>query len=125
MASPGERLRGEHEVLQPRLGLVDAQARHRHQHLDGHNMGRLTGQVAPQPRNLAASPPPPPPDPPSRLPAVGWLRSVGSRPAADRAQPTRDARGPDRPERTSVWFDPDLRCLAQALDRSILGVEPE
>jgi hypothetical protein len=59
---------------------------------------------------------PPPPDPPARRPAVGWVRSVGSRPAAgragggvergeagrrtDRAGPTRDARGRDRPEKS-------------------------
>ncbi len=34
--------------------------------------------------------------PAARLPAVGWLRSVGSRPAADRAEPTCDARARDR-----------------------------
>ncbi len=44
-----ERAGGEHEVLQQRLGQVDGQAPDGHQCLDGHVMGRLVGQVAPQP----------------------------------------------------------------------------
>ncbi len=38
----------------------------------------------------ASGPPPPEPAPPARRPAVGWLRSVGSRPAAGRAGGRRD-----------------------------------
>jgi hypothetical protein len=50
-------------------------------------------------RGAVTFPFPHPPDPPARRPAVGWVRSVGSRPAAARAGSGRDIRA-DRRERS-------------------------
>ena len=119
--SRGERVGGERGVEQERLGLVDAQAPDGHQRLDGHIVGRLVGQVAPQPLEGAIAIAPGLVDPAQVMAGQGQQEAVEGRGVGPRRGPGQDGGG-RRPVAEEDVGRPEPRQaipLRVGLDRSV------